>query len=268
MVYLSIILIFFGASLASRSIPATTPFINGAQSLVYFQLAVEATSLASIVYLAFALQWVKGQLSQSVIGFLKLTSFGAVTLQASLLASTLMNLEFSLSTALALNEYKGATVSTQGATIFIDGAIGEYTYDEIVTAKSSRAVNLLIIRSPGGLIEEALQISKLIRRDSLSVHVIDLCASACVIIASSSPHLTATPSSLFGFHQGGTIIESNSSLSKYLSLEATNTMIDALRDNGIPEEILDAALETQPSDMHYVSSNRMLDLGVVAALRP
>lgn len=263
-----LVALLFGIALCSRITPENISWANGVYSLSLIQVTIEILAFLSAVYIASALQWSAKTLSQPQSGLVKFIVYGMMSLQAVLLTSTAMNLDFSIKTASALKEYDDAKISLNGTQIFIEGAIGGNTYEDILKKIKPQNITKITIISPGGLIDEAVKIGKFVERERIPVHVIDFCASACVIIASSSQRLTATPNSLFGFHQGATIVDSESSLSKYLSLEATNVMVEALRNNGIPLSILDAAVETKPSDIHYVSAERMLELGVVNEIQP
>ena len=260
--------LLFGIALCSRMPPENISWANGVYSLSLLQVTIEVLTLLTAVYIAVALPWSAKTLSKPKSGLVKLIAYGILTLQTILLTSTAVNLDFSIKTASALKEYEDAEISLNGTQVLIEGTIGSNTYEDVLKAIQPKNITKISIISPGGLIDEAMQIGQLVQREQIPVHVIEFCASACVIIASSSQRLTATPNSLFGFHRGATIVDSESSLSKYLSLEATNIMIEALRNNGIPLSILDAAVETKPSEMHYVTAESMLELGVVNEIKP
>jgi ATP-dependent protease ClpP protease subunit len=263
-----ILALLFGIGLCTRINLERISWANGNYSLSPIQFTIEVLSFLSALYIVATLHWSAKTLSQSKSGLVKLIAYGMLTLQAVLLTSTAINLNFSMKTSSALKEYDDAKISLNGTQIFIEGTIGGNTYEDILKKIKPQNITKITIISPGGLIDEAIKIGKFVKRERIPVHVIDFCASACVIIASSSQRLTATPNSLFGFHQGATIVDSDSSLSKYLSLEATNVMVEALRNNGIPLSILDAAVETKPSEIHYVSAETMLELGVVNEIQP
>jgi hypothetical protein len=45
-------------------------------------------------------------------------------------------------------------------------------------------------------------------------------------------------------------------------------LLDALRGEGIPEEILDEAQRTAPGEMYFVTAQRLYDAGVVTSVGP
>jgi ATP-dependent protease ClpP protease subunit len=266
MTSLILILILFVTSTGTRFFPVTMPWLSGLHTHILLQTTVEFLCFISVVQITINLSQNGTTLAIEKKGLIRLSAYSILSLQAILFFSTIINLPFSLRYASALYEYKNTAITTQGKTILIDGIIGNEAYDRFVELYKKDVTTQISIRSNGGLIDEALQISKIVKQHGMSVHVIDYCSSACVMISSSSQKLTATPNSLFGFHRGSAIADSTNSLSKYISSEATNTMISVLRANGLPPEILDVALVTKPSDMHYVSAEKMRELGIVKAI--
>ena len=259
---------FFCVALCSRVIPETITWVNGIYSLSLLNVTIEVLSFISAVYIAVTLKWAAPNLALEKYGLVKLIVAGIITVQAIILTSTMLNLSFSIKSSVALRDYEDAEVTSDNEIILIDGVIGKNTYSIISAKLKKNKITQVIIRSPGGLIDQSIKIGKLIEKIEMPIQVLDFCESSCVIIASYSKHLTAKNNSVFGFHQGASLVQSESSLSKYIALEATNNMVNTLHKNGVPQEVLDIAAETRPSEMYYVTAARMHELGFVKEIQP
>ena len=196
----------------------------------------------------------------------QLVSSMAILTQLMLLASSILYLDTRSKSFRAAIEIGEPSISISNDTIAIDGPIGAKTFVSIKALTDQNEVRSIIIDSPGGLINVALQISGLIKGRRIAVHVAEHCESACVIIAKSSNHLSASKVAVFGFHQGSSLGGTTSSLADFTNTMATDEMIASLRELGIPNDILDKAIKTSPDNMFYVSATEMYSRGIINEL--
>lgn len=193
-------------------------------------------------------------------------SWGAIVLQIVFVMSSIIHFEVRRENIIALRDYADADISSTNGVISIDGVLGKNAYIDMLQNVELLTPTALIIRSSGGLIDSAQNIASLVKSRSLHVHVHDYCHSACVIIATASPRLTAENDAIFGFHRGASLVSHQGGLSTFVSDQATEELISALRANGIPEHILSMALETPPEQMYYISAVELSELGILELL--
>lgn len=145
----------------------------------------------------------------------------------------------------------------------LDGLIGQVSADTLGTRLEQPDQHLLVINSPGGSLDAAMQMAKLVREHDLIVLVAGECSSACMLVANASAYLSALPSARFGFHQGSIFGTHPSGIARFWAQGVTDQLIAALRAGGIPESILAVAMQTPPDHMYYVSAERLRHYGVV-----
>jgi len=266
MVHLALVALMLLVTIGTKLVPDALPGPNTPIVSASLQLILEFVCLATSLYLALVSTLFAKP--PQPIGLSRLASYALVSLQIVFFISGLQNFTFNTQTKLALEGYEDAQISTDGTSLILNGVIGANTYDYMVQEFNRNEPVRVVVNSPGGLIGEALEIADFIKRRSISVYVFDLCASACVIIAAASPNLMASSKAKFGFHQGAALVVSDNSLSKLTSLQATEVLLDALRGEGIPEEILDEAQRTAPGEMYFVTAQRLYDAGVVTSVGP
>ena len=266
MVNLALVALMLLVTIGTKLVPDALPGPNTPVFSATLQLILEFVCLATSSYLTLV-STLFGKPPQP-IGLSRLASYTLVSLQIVFLIAGLQNFTFNTQTKLALEGYEDAQISTDGTSLVLNGAIGANTYDYMVQEFNRTKPVRIVVNSPGGLIGEALEIAEFIKGRSISVYVFDVCASACVIIAAASPNLTASSKAKFGFHQGAALVVSENSLSKLTSLQATEVLLDALRGEGIPEEILDEAQKTAPGEMYFVTAQQLYDAGVVTSVGP
>jgi hypothetical protein len=234
--------------------------------LIYKQVLLQSICLLASVPLIMSTQQTYNLRPNARIGLESLFAWGAVALEAAIVMSALIHFQPLQKNLVALEEYADASVSVAAGKIFVDGVIGPKAYDNIIVEVEALPPHALVIRSRGGLLDAAVDIATLVKNLSLPVYVQDYCESACVIIASASPQLTASSDAVFGFHRGASIVGGDDDWSKFVSEQATDHLILILRNNGIPEDILEVAASTPPNQMHHVAAAELLERGVIARL--
>jgi hypothetical protein len=183
-----------------------------------------------------------------------------------MIASTVIYFQTWRANLFAMQRYGNSDVYVIDRTLFLKGQIGMQTSKAVEHEIWKSAPSTLALSSPGGLIQAAVEISRIVQDNAIPVHVLDSCASACVIIAAASPTLTAQREAVFGFHRGSAVVEANDSWTRFVSDSAADELITILRSHGIPEDILVFAKETPPEEMHWISSGELQARGVVTQI--
>jgi ATP-dependent protease ClpP protease subunit len=197
------------------------------------------------------------------IGIEVLVSWGAAILQLALITSTLMYFQTWRANLSALETFGDADVFEIDGLIFLEGVIGLRAAEAVRSELKMTPAKALVVDSPGGVIAVSVEIAQIVKQRALPVHVSGSCASACVVIASASPNLSAENNAVFGFHRGSAIVEATDSWTRFQSESATDELIAILRNQGIPEDILVIAKETAPDDMYWISARDLHERGVV-----
>lgn len=142
----------------------------------------------------------------------------------------------------------------RGAIAFLDGPIIEGDANRFRLFIHNNNVRHLIIRSPGGLIREALIIGDLVRDFRLSVQAYDYCESACPFILLSSPERSMTKGTRIGFHSAANA-----------SGEAHGATINVARiygDLGVTNDILGGLVTHRPGEMYYINTTQAKNLHI------
>ncbi len=151
--------------------------------------------------------------------------------------------------------------------LLIDGYLGKATVESLDAYLGQNSLRGIILNSQGGIIDEAKNISNLVKNQKVNVYIKDRCESACVLIATSGAQLFAYRHSQFGFHRAGLpTATKNTQNVKFASSMATQEMNEALAKNGVPKDILAKMNETSNDSMAYYSGLELYRRGVVDSL--
>ena len=94
------------------------------------------------------------------------------------------------------------SVSADGRTVYIDGAIGRTFFDDLSKAlEANRFAQRIVITSGGGYAGPGLEAAQLIRRKNLTVRVKSHCASMCVGLWAAAAAREMEPDAVIGLHQ-------------------------------------------------------------------
>ncbi len=98
----------------------------------------------------------------------------------------------------------------------------------------------LVMNSGGGLVHEAMRISRVVASAGVPVVVGDLCASACFLVLAASPDRTASPSARVGVHRAYSRATGESAR----SLDATMDIARYAASLGVPAPIVGRLVTT------------------------
>lgn len=253
-------------SASAAIVPAALPWDTTSPGSVGRRLAVHLFCLLASVPLFLSIQANYSRRTGARVGIEVLVAWGAASLQLVLIASTIIYSQTWRANLSALQKLGDADVFEIDGALFLEGVIGVNAAEAVSSKVTVTRPHTLVLDSPGGLIETALKIAQVVKRMGLPVHVSGTCASACVIIASASPKLSAKNNAVFGFHRGSAILEAKDSWTRFQSETATDELIAVLQSQGIPQDILAIARQTAPNDMYWVGALELYERGVVVQI--
>ena len=152
-----------------------------------------------------------------------------------------------------------------------DGGPGLLLQGEIKPGDTARIVPMLmhlyrqgqtprlVLDSPGGNILDADKLALLIRKAGLPVTVPAgrMCASACFLLFAASPDRTASMLASIGVHSASIDGDEN-----IVTLDITTIMAREAAEFGIPAEIIGRMVTTRPSDMAWLTTTELREMGV------
>jgi hypothetical protein len=187
--------------------------------------------------------------------------------QAGLAIGRVVNYRSTLDIIVAASNSPGADVLYLGdGVLWLDGEIGSATLRTLSEESIRDDVYILHLQSNGGVIDSAVAMGLLLDEKAISTFVDGYCESACVIVALSSDELYVSRAAQFGFHRGSAVASRGSGLGRFLERVATDQMLSRLRSLGVPEEILQAAGQTPPESIYYVSGEDLYRAGLAQHL--
>jgi hypothetical protein len=147
--------------------------------------------------------------------------------------------------------------------------------DEI--AAHGEYIKTVALDSPGGVVDEALSIGKLIRAKGFDTSVAAgaLCASSCPLVFAAGKERLATAQSAIGVHQiyaataGGPLTSQLAAAGAALSNSQTLTaqISRYLKSMGVEDEVWLKAMETPPDKLSYLSTADLVGFKLVTKLR-
>jgi hypothetical protein len=152
-------------------------------------------------------------------------------------------------------EHMGALSVVEGdeTVVLLNGEIGTSTPLEFLRALKARPhARVLLLNSPGGLVDAGLLMAHEVRRRSLSTVVPEgsECLSACSFVFFAGTQREAKGS--LGVHQVWS--ESNDLVSGQAKL---SDVLEALDEFGVTQQVISAMLRTPPSEMHIFSQSEL-----------
>ena len=149
------------------------------------------------------------------------------------------------------------------------GAIDLGAFDRFAEEIAARGeyVELVDLNSPGGSVEDAMQIADLIREHDFKTRVSDgaLCASSCPLILAGGAQRFAAPNALIGIHQIFSLGDINASPEAAMAQTQTTTARVArhLERMGVDPGLWFHALETPSDQLYYLSGEELSDFRLV-----
>jgi len=147
--------------------------------------------------------------------------------------------------------------------------------DEI--AAHGEYIKIVALDSPGGVVDEALAIGRLIRAKGFDTSVAAgaLCASSCPLVFAGGKERLATAQSAIGVHQiyaataSGPLTSQLAAAGAALSNSQTLTaqISRYLKSMGVGDEVWLRAMETPPDRLSYLSTADLVGFKLVTKLR-
>lgn len=158
---------------------------------------------------------------------------------------------------------------TTGGVLKAEGAIDLGAADRFAEEIAARGeyVKSITLNSPGGSVEDALAMSRLIREKGLNTQVETgaLCASSCPLILAGGVARQAAQDAIVGVHQVFNAGEERPSPEQAMSAAQSTTARIArhLDDMGIADGLWLHALETPPDRLYYLTPEEMTQFKLV-----
>lgn len=145
--------------------------------------------------------------------------------------------------------YESATNSVR-----IQGPVGARLNEQVHhTMHLHPDTRTIVLDSPGGLVDDALDLAKFIRKNSIAARIDGTCASACVAIWAASPTRTISASSVIGIHQlqlGGNMPPQ---VSESARVDEQKQYDDYLRGAGFTDQQIQQGDQTPPAGMYWLN---------------
>jgi hypothetical protein len=163
---------------------------------------------------------------------------------------------------LALDLEPGGVLRAQGS---IDiGAAARFAAEIEARGEYVRTVSL---NSPGGSLDDALAISRLVREKGYDTEVADgsVCASSCPLVMAGGTERRAGEGAAIGLHQFYAIGEGPTGVAQAMSdAQATTARISRhLAEMGVDPALWLHALDTPPRSLYYLSREEMVGYDLV-----
>jgi hypothetical protein len=140
------------------------------------------------------------------------------------------------------------------------GAINEKSVSEIIGALEDSSIEILCVRSHGGIIPAAIRLARHIRGNEIMVMAEEQCISACVILLAASPSAAIYPGTKVTFHRFESVAEFTSP-----EIRAQNTLYLAEAE-GIFREfgVADWAIETAGRQQFWTPTvDQLIGMGLI-----
>lgn len=163
--------------------------------------------------------------------------------------------------------FYSVTGDAASKTVEFEGPIGRGLLRQLKSFETSYgAIALLRVKSPGGLLDEALRIAEYLRAKRIPVVTHGACDSACVILALASPNSFAEKTLRYGFHQAYSAVRDDTEIGD----ESLGRGIEVSRAyfllHGVPADVLNEAAHFPPDQVFYVPAMTLLKSGSLKAL--
>lgn len=94
------------------------------------------------------------------------------------------------------------TISSNGQSIIVDGALGEGTAERLATIIAAAPhARTVVLHSTGGLLGEAAKMAEVVKAGGLNTYVESRCLSACTLVLLGGKDRAASPNAKIGFHR-------------------------------------------------------------------
>jgi membrane-bound ClpP family serine protease len=171
---------------------------------------------------------------------------------------------------LAVDSSEDAEVTVLASSrVRIDGTIGPNLMRDFMALERASGPFLgLEINSPGGLVDQALQLARFVEDGRIPVIVRQECLSACVLVAVASPASYAEEDAIFGFHRTSPVADVTSEIAIFGMAEADKEANSFMQQHGVPEEVLKEASRHGPDSMYVITASEMVESGTIEGILP
>ncbi|MBX3583952.1 MAG: hypothetical protein KF810_18850 [Rhizobiaceae bacterium] len=158
-----------------------------------------------------------------------------------------------------------------GGVLAAEGSIDQGASARLAAELEARGeyVKVVSLNSPGGSLDDAMKMAKMIRERELATEVLDgaLCASSCPLVLAGGEIRTVAPSAAVGVHQFYAAAREDAAPQQVM---ADAQMITArisrhLIDMGVDPALWLHALDTPPQALYYLSAAEMMQYRLVNA---
>lgn len=152
-------------------------------------------------------------------------------------------------------------LSRDGTRFEVEGPIGIRLLERLEKLRAAHPkVQRLVIASPGGLIDHAVDIGKWVDSNDLSVLVETDCASACVLIWAASSKRELRPTARIGLHRTSSITDTLPQLTaKRLEEVSGKEYRKLMREAGFPDRFLKAQQDTLADTIYWASPAQLVE---------
>lgn len=155
--------------------------------------------------------------------------------------------------------------SADGRVLHVDGEIGaRFVADLRRALDRSPALQRIVVNSPGGLVDDAIEAGALLRGRQVAVRIEKRCASACVLLWASSGRPEISADAHVGLHRTAVALEMPEAWRRYVLARSDRHERAVLEQAGFDAALLALRDDTAPGDMAWVDGARLLDAGVKA----
>jgi hypothetical protein len=126
-------------------------------------------------------------------------------------------------------------------------------------------VKTVVLHSPGGSVQDALKIGRLIRERKYNTEVLDAryCASSCPLVFAGGVERLAAPKAAIGVHQVSALTSAASATMADGMSSAQRVSAEVqryLRDMGVDSQVWVHAMETPANELFYFKPDELLTL--------
>lgn len=188
---------------------------------------------------------------------------GVVFVTLSIAGGALLSMQWRVDRLRGTDPDAIMTLSDDARVLRIEGAISTAFVADFENALArAPALERIDIDSPGGLVDDAMQVATAIAERGIRVRGVGECASACVLLWAAAPERELEVSSYIGLHQ----VWADEELPSEWRREAIELheprSVELLKAAGFSAALLAKRAQTPADDIAWVDALQLLDEGV------
>ncbi|WP_316015989.1 hypothetical protein [Roseobacter sp. HKCCA0434] len=158
-----------------------------------------------------------------------------------------------------------------GRVMLMSGFIAPGTSDRFEAALDGEEIDTIALHSPGGVVQEALRMGKLVREAEYDTLLTPdaACASACPLILFGGVERTVSRAAWVGMHQAS-FMEGQSFLTGAEAARQIQALqgqiLDHTAEMGVDPRVQSHALQTPPEEVYYLLPEEVEEYGVATVL--